>query len=285
MKSGDEIADWLSNLLEDVLSKNVLRESSSVQRTLINSKTLRLGIAKRSVIVSSTMKPFNFRHTRFLVPQEKRQLGKCGYELRHIIWKVLKTRSEACPVHRLRLSWIQDDIPTWDVVGWISCLVGKEIKELDLCLKTTFQRRYRLPNCLFSCGTENLVCLKLKGFIVLDTTTNLFAFPSLKVLELINVLYTEEDSLSTILSSCTGYMKLNMHKGQIPVSDTLAFLLWTMESQRAIPTRPLSKSKRLQISTITPVYDFVCFLPYWERRREQRRQQQEVALAKGFESK
>ncbi|XP_065622181.1 uncharacterized protein LOC111987897 [Quercus suber] len=65
------------------------------------------------------------------------------------------------------------------------------------------------------------------------------------------------------------------------------------------------------VSTITPVYDFVCFLPYWERRlssearltletslflirfdpiisllkREQRRQQQEVALAKGFESK
>ncbi|KAK4581712.1 hypothetical protein RGQ29_025042 [Quercus rubra] len=39
------------------------------------------------------------------------------------------------------------------------------------------------------------------------------------------------------------------------------------------------------VSTITPVYDFVCFLPYWERRREQRRQQREVALAKGFESK
>ncbi|KAM3690378.1 hypothetical protein ACB098_09G120100 [Castanea mollissima] len=38
------------------------------------------------------------------------------------------------------------------------------------------------------------------------------------------------------------------------------------------------------VSTITPVYDFVCFLPYWERRRE-RRQQREVALAKGFESK
>ncbi|KAL4606904.1 hypothetical protein ACB092_09G137600 [Castanea dentata] len=38
------------------------------------------------------------------------------------------------------------------------------------------------------------------------------------------------------------------------------------------------------VSTITPVYDFVCFLPYWERRRE-RLQQREVALAKGFESK
>ncbi|XP_050245234.1 uncharacterized protein LOC126693333 isoform X2 [Quercus robur] len=39
------------------------------------------------------------------------------------------------------------------------------------------------------------------------------------------------------------------------------------------------------VSTITPVYDFVCFLPYWERRREQRRQEWEVSLAKGFESK
>ncbi|XP_052175896.1 uncharacterized protein LOC127790418 [Diospyros lotus] len=35
------------------------------------------------------------------------------------------------------------------------------------------------------------------------------------------------------------------------------------------------------VSTITPVYDFVCFLPYWERRRERCRQEREVALAKG----
>ncbi|WJZ93804.1 hypothetical protein VitviT2T_012713 [Vitis vinifera] len=31
-------------------------------------------------------------------------------------------------------------------------------------------------------------------------------------------------------------------------------------------------------STITPVYDFVCFLPYWERRRERRRQEREASL-------
>ncbi|PIA53418.1 hypothetical protein AQUCO_00900177v1 [Aquilegia coerulea] len=31
-------------------------------------------------------------------------------------------------------------------------------------------------------------------------------------------------------------------------------------------------------STITPVYDFVCFLPYWERRRERRRQEREAGL-------
>ncbi|XP_015089188.1 uncharacterized protein LOC107032126 [Solanum pennellii] len=32
------------------------------------------------------------------------------------------------------------------------------------------------------------------------------------------------------------------------------------------------------VSTITPVYDFVCFHPYWERRREHRRQEREAAL-------
>ncbi|XP_009618520.1 uncharacterized protein [Nicotiana tomentosiformis] len=32
------------------------------------------------------------------------------------------------------------------------------------------------------------------------------------------------------------------------------------------------------VSTITPVYDFVCFHPYWERRRERRRQEREAAL-------
>ncbi|XP_022773790.1 uncharacterized protein LOC111316043 [Durio zibethinus] len=30
------------------------------------------------------------------------------------------------------------------------------------------------------------------------------------------------------------------------------------------------------VSTITPVYDFVCFLPYWERRRERRRLEHEA---------
>ncbi|KAJ6967904.1 uncharacterized protein [Populus alba] len=34
------------------------------------------------------------------------------------------------------------------------------------------------------------------------------------------------------------------------------------------------------VSTITPVYDFVCFLPYWERRRERLRQERQAALTK-----
>ncbi|CAL5435159.1 unnamed protein product [Camellia sinensis] len=38
------------------------------------------------------------------------------------------------------------------------------------------------------------------------------------------------------------------------------------------------------VSTITPVYDFVCFHPYWERRRERRRLEREATLAKGSES-
>ncbi|XP_021890283.1 uncharacterized protein LOC110808941 [Carica papaya] len=38
------------------------------------------------------------------------------------------------------------------------------------------------------------------------------------------------------------------------------------------------------VSTITPVYDFVCFLPYWERRRERLHLEHEAALAKGSRS-
>uniref|UniRef100_A0A251LGP6 Uncharacterized protein n=1 Tax=Manihot esculenta TaxID=3983 RepID=A0A251LGP6_MANES len=34
------------------------------------------------------------------------------------------------------------------------------------------------------------------------------------------------------------------------------------------------------VSSITPVYDFVCFHPYWERRREHERQEGEAALTK-----
>ncbi|XP_042454787.1 uncharacterized protein LOC122038890 [Zingiber officinale] len=34
------------------------------------------------------------------------------------------------------------------------------------------------------------------------------------------------------------------------------------------------------VNTISPVYDFVCFLPYWERRRERRLKEREDALPK-----
>ncbi|KMZ66221.1 hypothetical protein ZOSMA_2G02310 [Zostera marina] len=33
----------------------------------------------------------------------------------------------------------------------------------------------------------------------------------------------------------------------------------------------------LLLQTVTPVYDFVCFHPYWERRRERRREEREAA--------
>ncbi|PRQ55781.1 hypothetical protein RchiOBHm_Chr1g0328381 [Rosa chinensis] len=39
------------------------------------------------------------------------------------------------------------------------------------------------------------------------------------------------------------------------------------------------------VSTITPVYDFVCFLRFWERRRERLRQEREPTLLKSSESR
>nr|POE82379.1 putative f-box/fbd/lrr-repeat protein [Quercus suber] len=168
-----------------------------------------------------------------------------------------KARSEAHPVHQLRLSWIQDDIPTWDIVGWISCLVGDEIKELDVGIETTFQRRYRLPNCLFSCGTENLVFLKLKGFIVLDMTTDIFAFLSLKVLELINVLYSEEDSLSTILSSCTVIEDLKLQIGVQPLESLR--VTFSMSTLKRFQCRLLSEGPTCKFKIDTLALKFCNF--------------------------
>ncbi|OVA16015.1 hypothetical protein BVC80_1823g76 [Macleaya cordata] len=37
------------------------------------------------------------------------------------------------------------------------------------------------------------------------------------------------------------------------------------------------------LTTISPVYDFVCFLPYWDRRRERRRKEREATLMKESE--
>ncbi|XP_071717783.1 uncharacterized protein [Rutidosis leptorrhynchoides] len=38
------------------------------------------------------------------------------------------------------------------------------------------------------------------------------------------------------------------------------------------------------VSTITPVYDFVCFHPYWEQRRERRRMDREAILTRNSAS-
>ncbi|XP_062221637.1 uncharacterized protein LOC133920978 [Phragmites australis] len=35
------------------------------------------------------------------------------------------------------------------------------------------------------------------------------------------------------------------------------------------------------VNTISPVYDFVCFLPYWERRRERHRREREALQVRG----
>ncbi|XP_062001086.1 uncharacterized protein LOC133718289 [Rosa rugosa] len=56
-------------------------------------------------------------------------------------------------------------------------------------------------------------------------------------------------------------------------------------------TRPLTALlvftglNAILVSTITPVYDFACFLPFWERRRERLRQEREATLFKSSESR
>ncbi|MED6146063.1 hypothetical protein PIB30_031079 [Stylosanthes scabra] len=61
---------------------------------------------------------------------------------------------------------------------------------------------------------------------------------------------------------------------------------WTLQV-RTMPhkTRPMTALlvftglNVVLCATIAPVYDFVCFLPYWERRRERRRLEREAAKA------
>ncbi|KAK9986571.1 hypothetical protein SO802_031522 [Lithocarpus litseifolius] len=249
MKSGDEIADnyivdRLSNLPEDVLLE------------ILFYLSLKECIA--SSILSTTWRTL-WTELPSLDLDDRILSSIEGYEFHDIIWKILNARSGAhnlssyaLPVHRLRLSWIQDYLPR-DVVRWISMLVGDEIKELDVCIET----RFRLPNCLFSCRIENLVCLKLKGFIVLDMKTNLFAFPSLKVLELMNILYNEEDSLSTILSSCTVVEDLKLQIGVQPLESLR--VTFSISTLKRFQCRLLSKGPTCEFKIDTPALKFCNF--------------------------
>ncbi|KAF7043300.1 hypothetical protein CFC21_052679 [Triticum aestivum] len=50
---------------------------------------------------------------------------------------------------------------------------------------------------------------------------------------------------------------------------------------RARPMTGLLVVNLVLLSTITPVYDFVCFHPYWDRRRERRQREREALQGNG----
>ncbi|XP_058079743.1 uncharacterized protein LOC131227930 [Magnolia sinica] len=73
-------------------------------------------------------------------------------------------------------------------------------------------------------------------------------------------------------------------------ASLISLSCWWIKNKMPHRTRPMTALLVFKgvnvvlVSTITPVYDFVCFHPYWERRRERRRQEREAAMAKGPQS-
>ncbi|XP_019087811.1 PREDICTED: putative FBD-associated F-box protein At5g56700 [Camelina sativa] len=88
-----------------------------------------------------------------------------------------------------------------DLDSWVGTAVSRCLRELSIDLYyTEMQPFVSLPCCLYSCNS--LVTLKLDGQDILVDVPPTVCLPSLKNLELLGVLYSNNDSLRLLLSCC-----------------------------------------------------------------------------------
>ena len=113
-------------------------------------------------------------------------------------------------------------------------------------------------------------------------------------------------SLHHAMHPVSSHLSMAMHDHILPISipivkpTSLSLKLHSYPFSEHTPHHPESKAKKqgkmlhrtqpmigllvftginvVLASTIALVYDFVCFLPYWERRRERRHQEREAFL-------
>ncbi|XP_077215647.1 F-box/FBD/LRR-repeat protein At1g13570-like [Tasmannia lanceolata] len=214
--------DLISNLPRDVIDTILVHlPIKDVVRTTILSRKWRYKWVRISQIV------FNEQYN----PPNFPLLKKALYHLKrvNIIDQVLL--HHRAPIHMFECS---DYLPACcpDINRWIRFLSRHRIKEFILeipptdcdttdCDTTEFcdKHHYRLPLCLFSC--HEMYHLRLK-FIIWDIPRNFEGFCHLKVLDLENVFFTNQEpefliSRSSLLESLTlitsedhpSYLKIN----------------------------------------------------------------------------
>jgi hypothetical protein len=87
--------------------------------------------------------------------------------------------------------------------------------QLEIVLNNYTEEPFRFPHRFFSCKT--LVVLELRERIEIDLPSS-FEFPSLKILSLIRVCYSDDDCFSRLISSCPVLEDLSFEKAGIPIS-------------------------------------------------------------------
>uniref|UniRef100_A0A2N9GCE9 Uncharacterized protein n=1 Tax=Fagus sylvatica TaxID=28930 RepID=A0A2N9GCE9_FAGSY len=146
----------------------------------------------------------NFRGYRY--HQMSKVVIGTSFKFEHIVPRIWALRN-ANPLQKFRLRWHFGCDPI-HVDTWVRAAIAQGLEELDLDLCP--DQPFYMPCTLFSYG-KTLVVLKLSGDeIVLNSPSSSLGFPSLKILHLHSVTYSNHDSFSRLLSCCPVLQDLSI---------------------------------------------------------------------------
>ncbi|KAK2994924.1 hypothetical protein RJ640_004478 [Escallonia rubra] len=138
----------------------------------------------------------------------------------HFVYRVLLL-CNAQSILKFRLRCVVSDEVI--VNAWISGALSCDVRELDLCiigkmrLDTDYQILWenlvQLPRSLFTCKT--LVVLKLEGDVKITVPAGSVCLPSLKVINLISIVYDNEDSVGRLFPSCPVLEELVIERTKV----------------------------------------------------------------------
>ncbi|XVF62745.1 hypothetical protein PTKIN_Ptkin09bG0032900 [Pterospermum kingtungense] len=116
--------------------------------------------------------------------------------------------SKAERIRKFTLCWAFDmEFDEEHLRTWIGTAVRRNVQDLSLgfwCSKQIVN----LPGCLFGCNTV-LLSLYLRGELFLDVPATVY-LPCLRILQLISVIYANDDTLRRLFSGCPVLGDLTM---------------------------------------------------------------------------
>ncbi|XVF00893.1 hypothetical protein REPUB_Repub04eG0041200 [Reevesia pubescens] len=142
-------------------------------------------------------------------------------DLRNVSWLLnfvhyVLLMSKAQSIRKFTLNWKLDlEFDVRYLRTWISCAVRRNIQELNLYFRSP-QPHVSLPGNLFACKTHVSLNLAYEIFVDVPATVHL---PCLRTLQLIGVIYANDDSLRRLLSSCPVLEDLTVSADNIVVLD------------------------------------------------------------------
>ncbi|KAK3017567.1 hypothetical protein RJ639_006634, partial [Escallonia herrerae] len=138
----------------------------------------------------------------------------------HFVYKVLLL-CNAQSILKFRLKCVVSDEVI--VNAWISGALSRDVRELDLFIignkrldanyQILWENLVQLPRSLFTCKT--LVVLKLEGDVKITVPAGSVCLPSLKVINLISIVYDNEDSVGRLFPSCPVLEELVIERTKV----------------------------------------------------------------------